>query len=231
MRTLALLAAGLALALAGAASAQVLGGTALPPPPITANRDLQVFIAPCGRPYRVAMGQPYPVVLWFAEADTDRDGRLTDLELRADALRFFAELDLNKSRLLEPNEVERYQNEVAPEVLGADVAIDDAPARLWQVQQSSGNVWRGPKGNSAGTARTRRLGSYASSTNGTARFMLIPRVNPVASANVDMQIDIRPYDFTAQASRDFETLDQSHKGYLLFADLPPTLVQQRAQRR
>lgn len=229
MRTGAMLGGCLAVAVSTTASAQVLGGTPLPPPPV-ASANLQVFIAPCGRPYRVAKGEAYPVALWFAEADTNRDSRLTELELRADALRFFAELDRNKSNLLEPDEQLRYSNEVAPEVLSADFSLNGAPALFWNVQQNSGSVWRGPK-TGQGTAPTRRLGSYAASINGAARFMLIPRVNPVASTNVEMRIDIRPNDLAAQASRDFETLDRSRKGFLLFADLPPTIVQQRAQRR
>lgn len=225
-----MLAGCLAMAVSAAASAQVLGGTPLPPAPVS-SANLQVFIAPCGRPYRVAKGEAYPVALWFAEADTDRDSRLTELELRADALRFFAELDRNKSNLLEPDEQQRYQNEVAPEVLSADWSLNGAPALFWNIQQGSGGQWQGPKRGGPGTAPTRRLGSYVGSTNGAARFMLIPRVNPVASANVDRRIDVRPDDFATQASRDFETLDRSQKGFLLFADLPPTIVQQRAQRR
>ena len=52
------------------------GGAAAAPAPGTpeAAGFTQLFISPCGEPYRGRPGEPYPVVLWFKQADANHDG-------------------------------------------------------------------------------------------------------------------------------------------------------------
>jgi hypothetical protein len=243
--------------IAGSVAAQ------LGPPAATPNDAqgrMQVFIAPCGRPYRAPQGEPYPVGKWFAEADANHDGRLTEVELRADALRFFTELDVNHDQLLEPDEVERYETEIAPEVRTSDWGIDGAEHhRSGGGRRHGGGGRRGMGGDGMGgydgasadaspllvTASYsgqsdeggqsdgseehpfHAIGSFRGSMGGAARYSLIPRPEPVTAANINMRIDIRPSDFEAQASADFDALDNAHKGFLLLSDLPETLAQHK----
>jgi len=229
-------------------------------PPAALQERMQVFIAPCGRPYRAPLSEPYPVGRWFAEADTDHDGRLTETELRADALRFFAELDVDHDQLLEPAEVERYETEIAPEVRGGgdwgdegvehhgngagrhhadgrrgmgrggmgayDGASADANPLLVKASYSE-QPDEGGQSDESEEHPVRQIGSYRGPMGGAARYSLIPRPEPVAAANINMRIDIRPSDFEAQASADFDALDRVHKGFLLLSDLPETAAQHR----
>jgi len=75
------------------------------------------FISPEGKPYRAPPGQPYPVVTWFASADTDHDGKLTLTEFRKDAEAFFTELDANHDGIIDGFELQAYEQKVAPEIL------------------------------------------------------------------------------------------------------------------
>ena len=235
------------------------------PMPSAAQERMQVFIAPCGRPYRSPIGAPYPVGIWFAESDTNHDGRLTEAELRADALRFFAELDVNHDQLLEPAEVERYETVIAPEVRGTGDWGDGGEHHGNGAGRRHGGGHRGMGGRGMGggamgggydgaSAEANPLlvnasysdqpdeggqsegseehpyhdiGSYRDSMGGAARYSLIPRSEPVTAANINMRIDIRPSDFAAQASADFDALDLAHKGFLLLSDLPATAAQQK----
>jgi hypothetical protein len=55
-----------------------------------------VFISPCGEPFRARPGAPYPSVDWFHQANKAKDGKLTKAELAADAQAFFDKLDVNR---------------------------------------------------------------------------------------------------------------------------------------
>lgn len=78
-----------------------------------------LFLSPAGEPFRAAEDAPYPVGTWFGRADTDADGVMTVTEFEADALRFFAALDTDKDGRLNNLEQVAYETEVAPEILVA----------------------------------------------------------------------------------------------------------------
>ena len=104
----------LALALvAGAASAQPARSPA-------AAGFTQLFISPCGEPYRGRPGDPYPVVLWFKQADLNHDGVVDRAEFRADHAGFFDALDADGNGVLEGPELAFYERQVVPDVLGPD---------------------------------------------------------------------------------------------------------------
>jgi len=83
-----------------------------------ASQPLQVFIAPSGQPFRAAMGQPYPVAQWFAQADSNHDGKITSTEFLVDFMKFFDSLDTDHDGRLDAGEIARYETVVAPEVRG-----------------------------------------------------------------------------------------------------------------
>ncbi|MEP6785155.1 MAG: hypothetical protein ABI898_05360 [Sphingomonadales bacterium] len=116
----------MAFSLTTIVAAPLLAQERQPPPPDSmpvqkhsdesGNRRGSLFIAPSGKPFRSAPGAPYPMDAWFAEADANHDGRLTMVEMRADAARFFAELDTNHDGEIDPDEVGVYETVLVPEI-------------------------------------------------------------------------------------------------------------------
>ena len=106
---------GLLFLLVAAAAAGGTPALAQPPaaPPV---QQVIVFISPMGEPFRRSQGQGEPIERWFAGADTDHDGAIGVLEFQADAARFFATLDVNHDGEIAPDEISRYETEIAPEV-------------------------------------------------------------------------------------------------------------------
>ena len=95
----------------------------------------QLFISPCGEPYRGRPGDPYPVALWFKQADTNHDGVIDLAEFRADHAGFFDALDADGNGYLDGPEVGFYEQRVVPDVLGAD--------RMSQIDGPQRQVWTG----------------------------------------------------------------------------------------
>jgi hypothetical protein len=75
-----------------------------------------LFLSPMGEPFRSEDPAADNVGAWFAGADADHDGALTLAEMQADAARFYATLDVNHDGEIDPEELARYENEIAPEV-------------------------------------------------------------------------------------------------------------------
>ena len=80
------------------------------------------FLSPAGEPFRTMPGGPSPLAAWFAGADANHDGVLTFAEFQADFRRFFAILDTNHDGEIAPDEVNRYETEILPEISSGVVA-------------------------------------------------------------------------------------------------------------
>lgn len=74
------------------------------------------FISPMGEPFLAKSVGEDTLATWFGQADADRDGRLTEAEMRADAARFFAALDQDETGALEPDDIVYYETAIAPDV-------------------------------------------------------------------------------------------------------------------
>src|ERR1700712_1324954 len=92
----------------------------LPPPPAAPSLAVypsatpraalqQIFIAPSGEIFRAPADTVYPVADWFARADADHDGKLTETEFVADFLRFSTSLDLDHDGVIDGKELNRYE--------------------------------------------------------------------------------------------------------------------------
>src|SRR4051794_37434924 len=116
------------LILAALAASQA-AATPLPSSPPAASGHGRAFISPMGEPFH-AVGSD-GLTGWFQQADTNHDGSLYLAEVRQDAQRFFLTLDRNQDGEIDPEEVERYENVVAPEIRidsgwGAPAADDES---------------------------------------------------------------------------------------------------------
>lgn len=188
-----------------------------------------VFISPCGEPFRAPSGAPYPVADWFKKADANHDGRLDRAEFVADAAAFFKVLDLNGDGALSHYEVAVYEQRVAPEILGLRVKVGDvsAGARPWLAQYGSTPPIVPQGDEPAAPARPKGLDE---SGQGASPFGLFEEPEPVMAANLDVNGIIRRANFVKLAQMHFDALDADGVGYLTLSKLPKTTVQKAIER-
>jgi Ca2+-binding EF-hand superfamily protein len=176
-----------------------------PPPP---GSQIIVFISPMGEPFRRNQGPGEPVDRWFQGADTDHDGALTVTEFQADAVRFFATLDVNHDGEIAPDEIVRYETEVAPEV-----------------QSGIRTVTFGTNGNNR---RMRTRPGEGPFGMGSQALLAIPE--PVISADADFNRGISPAEFRHTAGQRFLLVDRNHDGRLTHDELGPPPEEDRRRR-
>jgi Ca2+-binding EF-hand superfamily protein len=75
-----------------------------------------VFISPMGEPFYGSAPGEDGLIVWFRQTDADHDGRITLAELKQEGRRFFLALDINHDGEIDPDEIERYETVVAPEI-------------------------------------------------------------------------------------------------------------------
>jgi hypothetical protein len=226
------------LAAAGGALGLVGAGRA-----VAADDDdgpLNLFISPCGQPFRAPRGAPYPVIDWFKQADKNGDGKLDHAEYLADAEGFFKVLDLNHDGVLGPYEIAYYEQRVAPEIIGvqyrgAALAPRRAPSRgrddgrLWLAQMSRpGSI--DPAGD-AQPADPTPPHSIDESQQGASPYSFFDEPEPVAAADTDFRGVVSKAQFLAHADARFTTLDRDGAGFLTLAKLPKTPVQKRLEKK
>lgn len=165
----------------------------------------QVFIAPSGEPFRAGRDEPYPVAKWFAAADADHDGRLTRAEFTADFERFFRTLDQDGDGRLRFAEINRYEQEVAPEV---------------QAYEPGGLGGRRGKD---------KVRYDPDRPIGGGRYGLLDIPEPIVSMDVDMNGIVTLDEVRQAATERFRLIDAKQQGYLTLADLPKTWAQQQAE--
>jgi hypothetical protein len=193
-----------------------------------------VFISPCGKPFRAHITEPYPVVVWFKAADKNGDGKLDRAEFLADAEAFFAELDVNGDGVIDNREVSRYEHNIAPEVIGYRVTLGDLRGtsglyggRLWRAQTIQGNA---PIAPSAEPDEPRPPHDIDESGQGASPYGFFAEPEPVMAADENLNGRIRKAAFLRLAGRHFDRLDTAELGYLTLDKLPKTGIQKRVER-
>ncbi|HEY4030939.1 MAG TPA: EF-hand domain-containing protein [Caulobacteraceae bacterium] len=188
----------------------VIAGTAIAAPREAAGRAT-LFLSPAGEPFHADPGKPYPVGAWFAQADANHDGKLTKDEFRADFARFFKIVDQNHDGVIDGLELQRYEQQIAPEVL----------PRLAQVQGGfPGERGGGPTGEKRLAEPPRKRGGP--DYDGAPAYSLLNVSEPVASADGDFDGKITLEEFQRTADRRFDQLDKDRNGYLTLDTLPQT---------
>jgi hypothetical protein len=208
-----------------------------------------VFISPCGRPFRAKAGEPYPMGLWFKMADANGDGKLDHAEFVADAMAFFKILDRDGDGVLSPPEITFYEQRIAPEVLGMRVegtsGVFTWPRpRLWKVQAGPGGGGGTPGslgdgGNTEhgivpGGADTEeafpKAKPYDASGKGASPYGFFDEPEPVTAADLNFTGLILKANFLKMADVHFASLDKPGQGYLTLDTLPMTPVQRHLMR-
>jgi len=184
-----------------------------------------VFISPCGQPFRAPYGAPYPVAAWFKQADANSDGRLDHGEFVADAGGFFDKLDLRKRGTLGPYEIALYEHRVAPEVLGERVHVEARGDHLglkWLAQADrAGDI--APSG-AVPNAPAPKKGLDETGV-GASPYSFFDEPEPITAADLDLIGFVSRANFLKLADIHFAALDRDSLGYLTLATLPRTSVQ------
>ncbi|HVZ30111.1 MAG TPA: EF-hand domain-containing protein [Asticcacaulis sp.] len=174
---------------------------------------LNVFFSPSGQPFRGQPGDPYPIAAWFAQADTDKDGKISYDEYMADAKRFFNLLDVNHDGFVSSPENSNYENKVAPEILRIDPRIDQPPR--YHVDDSDVVTDNDP-----------RLRNYVKTVQGASQFSVLDEPQPVRAADKNFDFRISGDEWVNASEARFKTLDRNDDGFLTQDELPQTPAQQ-----
>lgn len=166
-----------------------------------------LFVSPAGQVFRVEEHRQ-PMEAWFAQADADGDGAITQDEMVADFARAFATFDLNNDGEIDPEEVTRYETSVFPEMA---VAVGFR-GRGRTTAGAAGGQSR-PRGTGAPTGTARRA------MGGAAVYGLLPIYHPLMDADENMNRGISRSEFAAAARRRFGMLDVAQSGRLTLRDL------------
>lgn len=172
------------------------------------------FISPMGEPFRQRVPHDDPIADWFHQADRNHDGYLTVDEMIADADRFFQMLDTNHNGRIDPEEIEYYEQVIAPEVKGEPYALRGDP--MPGVSDSDSDMPQDPNENAT---RITTGGGNDHSSEGAGRYALIDTPEPVSSADTDFDGSVSLQEFRDAAKRRFNMLDRSQTGRISLSQL------------
>ena len=171
------------------------------------------FISPMGEPFRSRAAGDDTLAKWFIGADRNADASLGPAEMDADAIRFFATLDVDGDRQILPEELVAYESQIAPEI---------------QVNAR----WRDPRGEGKSITRgDRRRGYDPRGLQGAARYTLLNIPQPVAAADTDLNRAITIAEFQRAAAHRFRLLDKNSDQRLDLAELRAQLPPARKDHR
>jgi Ca2+-binding EF-hand superfamily protein len=210
----------------GCALAAALAGTALADPPAKPPKPPapppKLFLSPSGEPFRLSPSDPDPLGAWFSQVDTKRQGYIDKGEFRADAARFFKQLDENSDGVIDGFEVADYEAKIAPELRewangrypGEFGPPQDQSDKSGQNQHRHGQPPQHDVGYTAPTA-----GAHDRDKQGQAIAQLVDEPEPVSGADFNLDSHITLAEWMRATDDRFELLDVDHSGRLTLAAL------------
>ncbi len=214
-------------------------GAATPPGDMPPPRG-RLFISPMGEPFRGSVDGRAPEEAWFQGVDKNGDGKLTLVEFTVDAVRFFTTLDVDHNGEIGPEEIDRYETVVAPEIqVGA--AMDGGGGGRGGSHagggRRGGGGGRGGGGHGGGGPGGGGRGgedmssdssddgashaqTYSEPLRGAGRFGYLAAPEPVSSADADLSRSVSRAEFVDAAARRFALLDANHDGVITRDELP-----------
>jgi len=161
-------------------------------PIVTAGAG-RLFISPMGEPFYGRTAGEDGLVVWFQQADRNRDGMITVDEMSADADRFFEVLDRTHDGEIDPDDVDYYEQ-----------AVPQIRARTMVYASTT------PGGD---------VEEHADSETSAGRLGLLQIPEPVASADSNFNRGVSPQEFRDAAVKRFLLLDAGHSGKLTLPEL------------
>jgi len=200
------------------------------PPPGARPRG-PLFISPMGEPFRGTPGGAAPQDAWFDGADADHDGALSENEMIADAARFFAALDQRKDGEIDPDDIERYETVLAPEIRTSGFGGGAGGGGGGRGRGGGGRRGGPPDGGPGGGDGPRGAGGDGDGPRGgadrnvrmkqgAARFGYLDYPEPVTVADRNLNRGVDPAEFAKAASSRFAMLDTNHDGKIEKSELP-----------
>jgi Ca2+-binding EF-hand superfamily protein len=172
-----------------------------------------------GEPFRAHNPSDDALADWFHQADRNHDGFITLDEMVADAERFFAALDTNHDGEIDPDELDHYEWEVAPEIQ-VNSRTRRAPGQPAPAVQTSdvGEDQPSDRHKKRGADDDSSLG-MGGALQGAARYGLLNIPEPVAAADADFNRSITLEEFRQAAVARFQLLDTKREGRLTLDEL------------
>ncbi|MGN6589765.1 MAG: EF-hand domain-containing protein [Sphingomicrobium sp.] len=176
------------------------------------------FISPMGEPFRAHTQTEDTLAAWFRKADRNGDGVLTQDEMLADADRFFATLDTDHNGQIDPDELARYEYDIAP-----DVQVNsrkrpgpgDPPPKPNRTREAD----HGDRQRREQARRDEDELGLGGKLQGAARYGLLNLPEPVAAADADFDRAITLQEFREAAVLRFDLLDTHHTGRITLDQL------------
>ena len=179
----------------------------------TAILGQTIFISPSGQPFRAKVGEAFPEAQWFAQADTDKDGKISSDEFSADAAAFFNRLDVNHDGYISSMENTAYETNIAPEITRTDPRIAQ-PVDHYQAPDQDMDA--DPNGD-----KTR----YIKQIIGASQYGLIDEPQPIRAADQNFDFRISGDEWAAATVQRFSILDRNGDGFITPDELPKTPLQ------
>ncbi|RUN77964.1 EF-hand domain-containing protein [Sphingomonas sp. TF3] len=213
-----------------------------PPPPPGGPRPPhgRLFISPMGEPFR---GED-PIGAWFAGADANHDGVVTEAEFIADADRVFLLLDREHDGEIDPQDIDYYETVLVPEIRygggepgepggpgggggrrggGRGGGGGGGPDSEGGPPPGGGGGHGGRRGGGApeGGGESGKSGpAYDDVARGAARFGFFAYPEPITAADANLNRGVDITEFRKAAAERFAMLDKKGDGRLTREELP-----------
>lgn len=187
------------------------------PPKGSVPKAGSVYVSVMGEPFRATDEQKDPFERWFSQADENQDGFITRIELQNDADYFFAALDKNDDKVIDGEEMDHYEERVAPSTVRAVGSNLGAYARYSPNGPAPGRPDEIPirlEGMAESKSRIKK------SSSSPTVYANVPQPVALADANLDRRVTVA--EFRGTAGKRFSRYDVDHDGRLSPKELKAT---------